>query len=510
MFARKSGARRLLGAVFAVAALVLSAGSSVAAEGCRDVGMALRHAKEARIIESSPVEAFYEAYGPGCAWNDQNAQALMSALDAAGSHGLDPALFHINAIDPASTPGDEADAAARDVLLTDAALKYATALSQGLSGERTRNKDLAYSRANREHIEGLIDALFQGQVPAWFSSLHPKADGYSGLQAALQKYQAIAESGGFAIMPDNLVLKSKRKYRDYALLRQRLAMEGDIAFDSGVNRYDDELYQGIVRFQERNGLRANGRVTWKTLERLNISAGERVAQINLNLERLRMDEAETPATRVEVNIPAATAVLYRDGVPHLAMNAVVGAVEHETPTLSSAIDTVILNPTWTIPESIIENEIKPAMKRQKNYLRKNRMYWSGDQLIQEPGPHNSLGRIKFDFPNRYSVYLHDTPAKGLFLSPDRAQSHGCVRLEKPLDLAAELLRDSPRWDREALQAGIDDGKTRRIAVPEPMPVVIVYRTAFVGGDGAVNFRPDVYGWDTKLTLSLSERAGALR
>jgi murein L,D-transpeptidase YcbB/YkuD len=143
-------------------------------------------------------------------------------------------------------------------------------------------------------------------------------------------------------------------------------------------------------------------------------------------------------------------------------------------------------------------------------LVENRMYWAGDQLIQEPGPHNALGRIKFDFPNPYSVNLHDTPARRLFLDPERAQSHGCVRLEKPLDLAAELLRDDPSWDRETIAEAIREGATRRITLNEPMPVVITYLTAFVGDDGLVQFRPDIYGLDTKLTLALSRRATAMR
>jgi murein L,D-transpeptidase YcbB/YkuD len=228
------------------------------------------------------------------------------------------------------------------------------------------------------------------------------------------------------------------------------------------------------------------------------------------MERLRAAQDEEQATRVEVNVPAAAATLYRDGVPQLKMNVVVGAVGHETPTLRSTIDTIILNPTWTIPESIIKNEILPAMKRKKNYLKRNRMYWSGDQLVQEPGAHNALGRIKFDFPNRYSVYLHDTPSRQAFTDPERALSHGCVRLERPLDLAAELLRGSERWTSETLQEAIDAGKTRRIALSEPMAVVIVYQTVFVADNGAVNFRPDVYGLDTKLTLALAQRAGAMR
>jgi L,D-transpeptidase YcbB len=233
-------------------------------------------------------------------------------------------------------------------------------------------------------------------------------------------------------------------------------------------------------------------------------------QLAVNLERLRIERRNPSVTRIEVNAPAATMVLYRDGIPHMAMNVVVGKPGHDTPTLASTIDTIVLNPNWTIPQSIIRNEIKPALKRNKDYLIKHRMYWAGDQLIQEPGPHNALGRVKFDFPNRYSVYLHDTPSRRAFMDAERAQSHGCVRLERPVDLAAELLRGDPKWTREAIEQTIRDGATRRVPLTEPMPVIIVYETAFVGDDGLVQFRPDIYGLDTQLTLALSQRATVMQ
>jgi murein L,D-transpeptidase YcbB/YkuD len=176
----------------------------------------------------------------------------------------------------------------------------------------------------------------------------------------------------------------------------------------------------------------------------------------------------------------------------------------------STINTVVLNPQWNIPQSIIENEIKPSLKRNRDYLRQNHMYWSNDQLIQEPGPHNALGRIKFEFPNRYSVYLHDTPAQSLFTDPERAQSHGCVRLQRPLDLAVELLQSDPTWTREAIQDAIRDGDTIRVPLPEPISVVISYRTVFVAEDGLVQFRPDIYGLDTQLTLVLAQKVEAMK
>ncbi|MFM9863965.1 MAG: murein L,D-transpeptidase [Micropepsaceae bacterium] len=484
----------LSGALF----LLLAAAPAMAAS-CDTAG-ALRGARGS--IDAATTRAFYDANGQGCAWDENNAEALTSVLQASGDHGLDPAIFHAAAQGPA-------DEAARDVLLTDGALKYAAAMTRGLTGEPPSKTDRAYSRADGEFVDGLVDALAQGDLTRWLDSLPPRSEPYVQLVEALRMYRAIDAAGGFPVLPDSLVQKSKSKWRNYAPLRQRLALEGDIEADDGSATFDDTLRQGLTRFQDRNGLRADGRMTWKTLERLNIPARQRVAQIALNLERLRVSERETPETRVEVNIPAATAALHRNGQVALSMNVVVGAIGHETPTLTSTIDTVIVNPTWTVPQSIIKNEIMPAIAKNKNYLRKNRMYWAGEQLVQEPGAHNSLGRIKFDFQNRYSVYLHDTPARRHFASPDRAQSHGCVRLERPLDLATLLLEGTERWDRNRIEDAIEAGATRRIAVAEPMPVVITYRTAFVAEDGTVNFRSDVYGWDTKIAAALAQKSAAM-
>jgi murein L,D-transpeptidase YcbB/YkuD len=467
-----------------------------------DIEPALQGASSRVNIED--VAAFYDGKGRRCAWDAESAELLTSVLLAAGDHGLEPRLFHAEFL----AESESGDVAERDVLLTDGALKYAVALTRGLSSQPPPKADRAAgSRANGEIIDALIDAQMHGNVQGWLDGLAPTFEAYVRLQGALATYRSIAEAGGWDVLPAALI--NKRRSRHIPLVKRRLTIEGDLSDDDGSAVFDNALRAAVERFQARNGLAVTGRLTGRTIEQLNVSAAERVAQISVNLERLRASGRDLEPTRVEVNAPAATATLYREGAPHLTMAAVVGKPGHDTPTLTSTIDTVILNPTWTIPQSIIKNEIKPAIKRDKNYLAKNRMYWAGDQLIQEPGAHNALGRIKFDFPNRYSVYLHDTPARRLFLAPDRAQSHGCVRLEKPLDLAAELLRDDSKWTREAIADAIHGGATRRIALSEPMPVVITYQTAFVDEEGLVSFRPDIYGLDTQLTLALSQRVAAL-
>jgi murein L,D-transpeptidase YcbB/YkuD len=499
-----SSAQRALvnGAVAAAAVL----GFPAWAAACDDIAGTVRDLGAYAAVDVETSLGFYDSRGGGCAWDEENGAALISVVQAAGDHGLDPRLFHAELL----TKKTDMGAAERDVLMTDAATKFASAMLRGLSAPPVPKVDRAAgSRKNSEIIDALSQALEAGNVGAWLDSLAPRTDSYLQIRAALSTYRSMAEAGGWDPMPAALLSKKKRAAFIPAL-RQRLAIEGDLLADNGSDQIDEDLRAALERFQSRNGMRADGNLNAKTIDRLNVSASQRVVQLAVNLERLRLERRNPSVTRIEVNAPAATAVLYRDGIPHMAMNVVVGKPGHDTPTLASTIDTIVLNPNWTIPQSIIRNEIKPALRRNPNYLTKHRMYWVGDQLVQEPGPHNALGRVKFDFPNRYSVYLHDTPSRRAFMDAERAQSHGCVRLERPVDLAAELLRGDPKWTREAIEQTIKDGATRRIPLSEPMPVIIVYETAFVGDDGLVQFRPDIYGLDTQLTLALSQRATTMQ
>lgn len=490
-----------------LAVALFGTASAARAQGaCGDVQAAEAGIRSAGIrVDFAAVRAVYSEIGSACAWDESSAKAMAGYLGAVGEHGLDPALFHAEEVAAPGRPG------IRDILLTDAALKYAIALTRGLSApDMPADERAADAHPQGDAINALARALSQGQIAPWLVLLQPKSPTYDRLRAALSTYGAIAAAGGWPMLPETLRLKPGKKSPQATALKRRLAIEGDLTFDDGAPVYDDAVRAAVRQFQARNGLRADGKPNAATLKRLNISAAERVGQIALNMERWRVDGRDLAATRVDVNVPDATAVFFKDNVPALKMNAVVGAPGHDTPALTSTIDTIVVNPSWHIPRSIIEGEIKPILKRNANYLTENRMYWSGEYLIQEPGPHNALGRIKFEFPNRYSVYLHDTPARKLFTDPERAQSHGCVRLERPLDLAAMLLEGDPDWTRAAIENAIRAGDTIRVAVPEPVTVTIAYRTVFVADDGLVQFRPDIYGLDTQLTLALSQKVTGLR
>jgi murein L,D-transpeptidase YcbB/YkuD len=232
-------------------------------------------------------------------------------------------------------------------------------------------------------------------------------------------------------------------------------------------------------------------------------------EIRLNLERWRLLPRERPAARVEVNVADPSAVLYQDNAPTLTMRVVVGALDHPTPVLRARMSAVLLNPPWIIPSSIIQNEIRPAIKQDPDYLAKNDMAYvdvnGGRQLEQLPGPKNALGKIKFEMPNSLDIYLHDTSAPLVFGRSRRALSHGCVRVDNPRELARQVLASDPKWQMDAIDAAIATGKTLSVPLPHAIPVYIFYWTAYVDADGTVEFRDDVYGRDKRLNQALIQR-----
>ena len=218
-----------------------------------------------------------------------------------------------------------------------------------------------------------------------------------------------------------------------------------------------------------------------------------------------------PATRIVVNVPAAALAYYRNGTPEITSRVIVGAPIHPTPVLAARLESVLFNPPWNVPSSIIENEIRPALKRDPRYLQRHGYaYWEvngGRQLVQVPGPKNSLGQIKFEMPNPDDIYMHDTPEQRLFAFARRTFSHGCVRVEDPRELA-RLVLDSGEWSPAAIDAAIAAKATRNVLLQRKIPVYMLYWTAFVDPDGTVEFRDDVYGRDKRLADALAAQDAA--
>ena len=457
-------------------------------------------------LDLGALRRFYAGAAAGCAWSREDAAALISTLGQAGTHGFDLRDFHLAEL---AQPAILADEGRRDILLSDAAIRYARYMRNGRVELESVENDIDFPRPVRDPVAELRVALAQNSMSAWLASLPPPQPEYARLVGAYARYRGIAAKGGWE--PLDTPKKSVKPGQSNPLvpaLRRRLAVEGDLAQADVAS--DDEQLRGadiaaLLHFQVRHGLNADGILGKRTIAELNVDAAERVNQIAMNLERWRGLSSAIQSTRVEVNAAAATAALIVAGKPVLEMRTIVGKKKTPTPIMRSVIGSIVVNPPWVVPASITRKEILPLLKRQPDYLTENGMYWRDNQIVQAPGEKNSLGRLKFELTSSFSVYLHDTPARGLFARDNRARSHGCVRLEKPLELAERLLGNDTAWPRERIEAAIAEGATLRIPMPEDIPVVIVYWTSFVDEDGTVEFRDDLYERDARLLAALGRR-----
>lgn len=345
-------------------------------------------------------------------------------------------------------------------------------------------------------------ALAEGRLAAWLNGLAPADPQYRLLSQARMRYARLAAAGGWPPVSGAAARSARPDFPTD--LRARLIAEGYLPVETeGSFASDAAVKKALAAFQQVHGLAVDGALGPQTLAELNISAAERVDQIDANLERLRWSPP-LPADRAQVDIGRAELTLYQAGAPRLQMRVIVGDPGHHTPMFASRLEAVVLNPPWNVPASIAAKELYPKEAAHPGYLARNHIRVVDGQLQQAPGPKNSLGRLKFDLPSPFGVYLHDTPARSLFAQTNRALSHGCIRLEQPRELAAILL--APKgWTAQALDTAIEAGPTLRIALPRQTPLYVVYSTAWVDGDGAVNFRKDVYGWDHRLVQALAAR-----
>jgi murein L,D-transpeptidase YcbB/YkuD len=437
-------------------------------------------------------------------------ETLLRALEQAPDHGLPDAL--------AETGQIRDQLASRDVEVRK--VGYARLIAQ------TKRYALAM-RAGRVPVSdfpeewGLrpqpynVDAEFtravqQDRVNAWLNELPPPYAGYEALQGGLHRYREIAAAGGWGAVPEGPDLKIGATGPRVAALRRRLSIEDPTVPAQGAT-YDAALTEGVRRAQKRYGLAPSGTVNPTTLAALNAPVERRIGQIVANLERWRWLPQRLPADRVQVNVAAAILTLFQNDTPTLSMRAATGRPNDKTPMLSSTIHGVVLNPPWNVPQGIAAKELWP---KGQAYLARNgfRSIPIGDgkyRLQQASGPTSALGRFKFDFDNPYAVYLHDTPGRGVFDRYGRLVSHGCVRLEKPGQLAKVLLAGDPTWTPEAIDAQVTTTtKTVRAPLSRPVAVFLLYWTAYVGPDGQVNFRDDPYGWDRDLVRLLAAADGA--
>ncbi|WP_267396254.1 MULTISPECIES: L,D-transpeptidase family protein [unclassified Sphingomonas] len=386
------------------------------------------------------------------------------------------------------------------------ALDHARAVHAGRLAEADFQRDWGLRPPAFDPLPGFTDAVRRDRLAAWFAALPPPYTGYDSLKTGLDRYRQIAADGGWATLAAGPDMTINATGPRVAALRKRLAIEDKSVAASG-DTFDLELVEAVRRAQRRYGLNPSGIVAGQTLAALNVPAAQRVHQIMANMERWRWLPQDLPRDRIQVNIAAAVLTVFDGDKPVTSMRAVTGRPGDETPMLSSAIHSVVINPPWNVPTGIATKELWPKEKANPGYFRRNGFkVIDGTRLQQQAGDQSALGRFKFDFANPYSVYLHDTPSRAKFASFSRLASHGCVRLEKPEELANLLLKGDATWTPEAVRAAVDKGDTVRARLAKPVAVYLLYWTAFASGNGQMNFRDDPYGWDGTLAAKIEARS----
>jgi murein L,D-transpeptidase YcbB/YkuD len=530
----------ILAAAIALAGACAPAWAADAAEALRARVEALRAGHEVRVAGEAIaarrlIAEFYEARGFRPAWvRPGQAEALVRLVALSRDHGLEPGDYHAAALARVADAGgltsvtSAEDVAARDLLLTDALVRLAYHLRFGKANPRELYPDWSFSRSLGaiEPVPALESAIAAPAVEEAVERYAPQLVAYRGLRSALARHRAIEAAGGWPRVPPGPTLGPGMQDPRVVPLRARLAASGDLEAHSAAepDRFDAALEAAVRRFQARHALEPDGAVGRQTLAALNVDVAARIDQIRVNLERLRWIAQDLAGDYLVVDIAGFSARLFFGDRIAWASRVVVGRPYRKTPVFRATMQYIVLNPSWTVPPTILREDVLPRLAADPTYLKREHMQvvdasgrpvdaaqidWSRSrsggfphQIVQAPGPDNPLGRMKFMLPNPHSVYLHDTPARRLFDRSERAFSSGCVRLEQPLALAVLLMDEPEQWSAEAIRAAIDTGETRTLPVKRRIPVLVLYFTAEGQEDGTAQFRPDLYGRDPRVLAAL--------
>ena len=415
-----------------------------------------------------------------------------------------------------------------ELLLTDAFLHYGSHLLHGRVAPKRIHRRWPFEQRQHQLSDALTTALATQDIATMLQHLEPQHTVYQGLKEALTRYHQIHQQGGWPTLPRSKSLKLGMTHPHVAILRERLSRSGDLTpspTDSANNTtFDDPLHQAVIGFQNRHGLKPDGVVGPSTRTALNIPITTRLQQIELNLERWRWVPDDLGERYIMVNIAGFEMSLIDNHIPVLSSAVIVGRQDRPTPILSSRIDRLVFSPFWHVPNNIAVKDKLPLLRKNPSRLHRQgirvfnrqgraidprRINWHNVsrrhfpyRLRQNPGPRNALGRVKFLFPNRYHVYLHDTSSPHLFGRSKRTFSSGCVRIAKPMELAQYLLRDLPRWDAQSIHSAAHSGRERGVPLNQDIPIHVLYWTVWQDGGGRIQFRDDIYKHDRRLQKQL--------
>jgi len=533
-----------LSALFAIVLLLTNTIALQAAEplGRSKIQQDIKHLLKSRDLSIRGVDILtqdvlldvYKDHEFAPYWTNQGRiTELLELITDSADHGLVPADYNIEQLHQVlqqrqSKPSAELEAEA-DILLMESLLRYGYHRRYGKIKASTLDPDINFKREKFHHqgIPVSIEQMLSSEsLSDFIEMVAPTGPVYQHLQTSLRTYRGLQKNGGWPVVPESSTLRLGDSDPRVAIIRKRLAVTGRIEGQHDLNSpvFDQALKDAVRAFQERHLLGQDGIIGKQTIAKLNVPVEQRINQLRLSLERLRWVRQEATDTMVVVNIAGFRALYYKDGELAWETPVMVGKNYRQTPVFTGDIAYLEFNPTWTIPPGILRNDTLPAIKKNPNYLESKKIQvidnkgkivdpstvdWSKYTrsapytFRQVPGPHNALGTVKFIFPNRHFVFLHDTPHRELFSQSERNFSSGCIRVKDPLTLAELILDDPVKYNKSKLKNIVDSRKTQRINPSTRVPVVIIYLTASVNSDGKTRFFRDIYKRDQRALDALN-------
>jgi murein L,D-transpeptidase YcbB/YkuD len=487
----------------------------------------------AEVAARTALPILYEEAGYAALWNAERLETLLALVKESADDGLSPEDYHASELarlaPSLAAPRDAISRAQLDLLATDAFYLLLSHLYLGKVDPTTLDPKWNFEPppvGDRAGAAFVLDAITSGKLREAVARVRPSHWWYARARAALTEYRALAAKGGWAPIPAGPALKPGSSGPRVVALRRRLAATGDLAGQPlDAPAFDEPVAAAVRAFQTRHRISPEGVVGPATLAELNVPVGERIRQIRVNLERGRWllhDAADEDF--VLVDVAGFEAAYMRNHAAVWRARVQVGKPYRQTPIFRSKIDHVVFNPTWTIPPGIAAKDTVPAIKKDRGYLAKKgldvldaegrkvdpstidwaAMKGSGAPYMfrQPAGPDNALGRVKIMFPNPYFVYLHDTPSQELFEKDERTFSSGCMRLQRPLELAELVLNDPENWNAASIASAVAAGETKTVRLKTPVPVLILYWTIDLSTEGRIVFKKDPYERDPKLAAAL--------
>jgi murein L,D-transpeptidase YcbB/YkuD len=480
---------------------------------------------------------FYNSRNHKSIWFGENefkikVDPLLEEIEASYHEGLNPDDYHLSFIKETLEIKDIFNneyrdlRAVTDIILTDAYLKLAAHYLSGKIDPNIIKKDYNLNHDNLEIQKLLSELLSDDNLRQKLKEQLPKSDNYQYLKEKLYYYRDSGKIKSWPKISDGEILAEKASGERVGQLIKNLVARNYLNENYLAKEYyfDENIKSAVIIFQRNNGLNTDGIVGKSTIKALNTSLDQRIKQIIINMERWRWLPEKLGEKYIYVNIADYNLKVYEYNEIIMEMKTIVGKEQRSTPVFSDKIKYLVLNPYWYVPESIAVEDKLPLIKEDIDYLKDNNyslFKYTGNNNLEEieaedvdweevdednfnyllrqnPGDNNALGRVKFMFPNKFSIYLHDTPSRSLFDENARGFSSGCIRIEKPIDLAEYLLRNKEDWSREKIVEEMKKDKQKTIYLEEPYPIYLQYNTAWVDDLGALNFREDIYNRDSRL------------